>query len=121
VSAISSHSPDRGRLAALCEVYAQQILDARGEEPLVRRAILAAEAAVRREMPLTRPPDAELLVLIEEAVVRLRDSPPKKDGPPRSRDALVGAILDASKVKTHGDLPVEDPDDDVPESPNLER
>jgi hypothetical protein len=81
--------------------FAKAILDA-GEDraEMKRRAVIAVEA-IKREHPLTHPPEADILGMLEQHIAKLRAS---GITPVRTYDAFVGAVLDPNRVKSLGDI-----------------
>ncbi len=84
---------------ALYTELARSIINAGDDKEEIRERVETAVAAVRRERPLTAPPENEIVTTLETYIKKLQ-----KEGvePLRTVDSLVGTVLDISKLKTSG-------------------
>ncbi len=78
---------------------AQSVLDAGTDREEMSRRAIAAVAAYKRQHPLLAPSDPDILKLLEQRIIMLRE---QGVSPVRTVDSLVGAVLDVSKMKTAG-------------------
>lgn len=108
---VTDETPAPSPLDKILTPYASQVLaaqrkhgDGKVSENEIRRLVLAATNAVTRMMPLTHPPDTEIVAALERLVVTLRDAKTPTIPTDRSYDDLVGAVVDAARVKTRGDV-----------------
>lgn len=96
----------RSRLVPIYERYAREILEAGTDKEEIKRLLLAATLAVRREMPLRYPKDEVVVGEIEEAI-RTINAGGSRSLPSalaeRTYDERVGSILDALTIPTRGD------------------
>jgi hypothetical protein len=85
----------------LIDTHAQAILDAGSDQNEMRRRAVVAVQAVKDLRPLTHPPETEILAMLETRIIRLRQSGVT---PARTFDSFVGAVINPSKVRSHGDV-----------------
>lgn len=79
---------------------AVRIVEALGDEKEVKERTSAAIAAVKKRFPLLHPPEPQLLLMLERAVITLRD----KNFSERQYDDSTGRTIDLSKIKSRGDI-----------------
>lgn len=104
-------SPIADDLDAIYDAHAAKILDAMEKSPNEKR-LRAAEAisAIKHRAPLTHPPEREILAELEVRILRLRAarpaSPQLAPEQPKERivDDLVGKEIDATKIRSRGDV-----------------
>jgi len=92
-------SPEQDPMEALYIELAKSILAAGNDNEEVRKRVVRAIAAVRRERPLTAPPEGRILETLEVYMLKLREEGVE---PVRTVDSFVGSVLDVSKLKTSG-------------------
>jgi len=84
---------------ALYTEHARSILEAGSDKEEMLKRVSMAVAAVRRERPLTAPPEDQILTTLETYIVKLREEGVE---PLRTVDSFVGTVLDITKLKTSG-------------------
>lgn len=98
-TSLASPAPDQDPMEALYLELAASLVAAGNDKTEFTRRVAAAIAAVRRERPLTSPPDDKILATLEHYYLRV-----KEDGSTvvRTVDDFVGKVLDVSRIKTSG-------------------
>lgn len=92
---------ERNRLEELYSKWAKTIIEIGDKPEEVRQQAARAVEAVRNECPLTYPPENEILARLEETLIKIRESEPPKT---RTYDSFVGTVINAAKIKSHGDV-----------------
>lgn len=91
------------RTAHVYETQAKLILETLEGSPLERRLRVAeAVAAVKRERPLTHPPDDEILQTLEREVLHLRRNTEKTKLATANNNSFQ--IIDPNRVHSRGDV-----------------
>ena len=94
-------------------------LDEDEDKDEVRRHVVKSVERVKKASPLRHPPESEIVLLIENEMVKLGSASSatsfasnETSEPEREYDDLVGAAIDPKRVRTRGDIIPEDADDE---------
>ena len=107
------------RLQSLYRECARDVLAAGDDKDEVRRHVVKSVERVKKASPLRHPPESEIVLLIENEMVKLGSASSatsfasnETSEPEREYDDLVGAAIDPKRVRTRGDIIPEDADDE---------
>jgi hypothetical protein len=92
---------DDNKVETICNKHAKGIAE-KLHMPMEKRLLTqTAIADVKREMPLTHPSDAEIIVILEKAVVRVRAT--MKEEEVAELPPVVEEVINTSKIRSLGD------------------